>query len=296
MSLRSKPALGELVTFQGSDGYNIDGILFHGNGDIIVVHIHGSLGNFYQNAFVREMAASYQALDIGFLSINLSSHDGIAEGYRFGGDFEYVGGSLIRFEDCVSEIEGAVAFAAGHGKRVILQGHSLGCDRVVHYLLSKEATNDAILLSPCDSYQLQVEWIAPETVEEQIARLKNQSTSADPFDWVSLREYGLRRGEEWTYNIPITRTTLLSIIDGPPYKLFRLSNPMQYHLPCHALVYIGGTDQLQVWPSDKMFNFFHDRFQSVTPLYDPISDHMLAPNSIALAERIAIWITTLTTR
>jgi len=284
------PALGELVTLRGSNGFDVDGILFRGRGQTIVVHVHGSLGNFYHNSFVRHMAAAYQLSGVGFLAVNLSAHDGLAEGYRCGSDFEYVGGSVARWEDCVAEIEGAVAFATCHGERVVLQGHSLGCDRVVHYLLLKGGSHDVVLLSPCDSYQLQSEWLAPETVEGQIARLKQESATDPVLDWLPSREYGLRRGDGWTYHIPITRPALLSIMEGPPFSLFRLSRPMQYQVLSDALVYIGGADRLQAWPSEVMFEFLQPRVRRLTRLFDPDGDHMLAPNAIALAEGIARWV------
>jgi hypothetical protein len=224
-----------------------------------------------------------------FLSINTTSHDGIAEGDKRG-KLEYVGGAYSKFEECVPDIEAAVTFARQFSDRIVLQGHSFGCDRVVHYLTATRAKHDCILLSPCDSYQLQCAWISPETVESQIARLKQALPSDPVFDWVPSREYGVKGLGDWTYSIPITRPALLSIMEGPPYQLFRVSKPAKFFLKQRALVCIGGRDALQSWPQDVMFNYLRERINDVTALYLPDADHMIAKHERHVATKIADWL------
>ena len=160
-------AAGYLVTFKTPTGFELDGIVF---GDercsCTIVHVHGSLGNFYQNRFIRVMGQSYPRSGIRLLSFNLSAHDGLAEGYRDADSFEYAGGSVVDFQRCTDDIDGAVAFARRLGGEVVLQGHSMGCDRVLHYLLTRGGGYDFVLLGPCDSYRLQEKWIGSESVEE----------------------------------------------------------------------------------------------------------------------------------
>ena len=160
-------AAGYLVTFKTPTGFELDGIVF---GDercsCTIVHVHGSLGNFYQNRFIRVMGQSYPRSGIRLLSFNLSAHDGLAEGYRDADSFEYAGGSVVDFQRCTDDIDGAVAFARRLGGEVVLQGHSMGCDRVLHYLLTRGGGYDFVLLGPCDSYRLQEKWIGSEGVEE----------------------------------------------------------------------------------------------------------------------------------
>ena len=172
-------ALGELVTFTNSKGLRLDGILYHNNADrTTIIHVHGSFGNFYHNHFLRLMAKMYSDAGINFLSFNLSAHDGIAEAIRCKGkteEWEYIGYSVVDFSTCIYDIEGAIDFVQQFSDRVVLQGHSLGCDRVLHFLTGKEANYDFILLGPADSYQLHKNWLAPETVEQQITRLKAQT-------------------------------------------------------------------------------------------------------------------------
>src|SRR2546426_6395954 len=143
---RNSP-LGELVTFKSSAGLHLDGILYRREENVTtIIHVHGSYGNFYQNHFIRLMAESYLASQINLLSFNLAGHDGFGEGYRNMEDFEYVGGAVNDFGECVSDIAGAVAFVNGFSDRIILQGHSLGCDRILHYLVVRKSSLDFVLL------------------------------------------------------------------------------------------------------------------------------------------------------
>lgn len=282
--------LGELITLKSANGLDLDGIVYREEQNrITVIHIPGSFGNFYQNRFIRMMAKAYLPAGINLVSINMSSHDGLAEGNRWDKDFEYVGGAVTDFNECVRDIQGVVSYVSGFGDRVILQGHSLGCDRVLQFLISTKRQYDAVLLSPCDSYQLQANWIAPETVEQQIQRLKAEAPSDPVFDWLPSREYGVKGGGDWTYPIPVTRETLLSIMEGAPYHLIRIKSPAQFYLEHRALIYIGGMDRLQAWSGCDMFRYLRKRIRSVTEVYVPQGDHSLAGCEALVIQRIIEW-------
>ena len=176
------------------------------------------------------MASVYGNARLNFLSVNMSCHDGLGEGYWVDGRFAYIGSCASPFQECVDDIAGAVTFAERFSDRIVLQGHSLGCDRVLQYSIDLRSTCDLVLLAPCDSYQLQADWIAPETVEAQIARLRSGAGSDTVLDWLPAREYGIRCRDEWTYSIPVTRRAFLSIAEGPPYRLMRVSRPTDFFL------------------------------------------------------------------
>lgn len=290
MNSTENPVACELVSVCSKNGLTLDGLLFRSHGNRkTVIHIHGSFGNFYQNEFVKTMAKIYPVLGLNFLAINLSTHDGVAEGYKFGGEFEYVGGAVSDFGNCVDDIEGALSFSQQFSERTILQGHSLGCDRVLHFLTSRGENQEFILLSPCDSYKLQSGWIAPETVEEQIRRLKSQHLSDPYFDWLPSREYGVNGGGGWTYPIPITRRAFLSIAEGPPFRLMRIDKPSDFQLGQRACIYVGGKDPLQVWPHEAMFRHLKDRIPRAEQLYVPRGDHMLRGCQNEVIHAIANW-------
>jgi len=131
---------GELVTFKNEREFHHDGILYQDDKHAVtIVHVHGSFGNFYQNEFLRIMADAYVDAGINFLSFNLAGHDAMAEGYRHEWDFEYVGGAITQFDECLLDIQAAVDFVQPFSERVILQGHSIGCDRVLHFCFNVRA-------------------------------------------------------------------------------------------------------------------------------------------------------------
>src|ERR1039457_5996558 len=121
MNFMQEPrTLGELVTIKNTKGLSLDGICYRRQRNrITIVHIHGSFGNFYQNEFVRFMAKKYAHAGVNLLSLNMASHDGLSEGYRDQSEFEYVGGAVADFSECVADIQGAVQYAVQFSDRVI---------------------------------------------------------------------------------------------------------------------------------------------------------------------------------
>jgi pimeloyl-ACP methyl ester carboxylesterase len=136
--------LGELVRITTADQTPLIGMLFEPEPtplDHLVIHLHGSLGNFYGNPFIDYFARFYPARGVAFLSVNNRGHD--------------LGGITERFEDCLLDIESWLQFARKKGyKRVLLQGHSLGALKATYYILSSTTTplqiDGLILLSPFD--------------------------------------------------------------------------------------------------------------------------------------------------
>jgi len=283
---------GELISFKNKDGYCHDGIFFYASHSTkTIIHVHGSYGNFYQQRFVRTMAKHYLAAGFNFLSFNLTCHDGFGDAY-YNENFKYTGGALSDFSSCVQDIQAAIEFVAPFSSQIILQGHSLGCDRVVHYLLTTGNLYDFILLSPCDSYRLQTILISPETVEHQIERLKKGNKDNDEFDWLPLNEYGVKQGEGWTYPNPITRKAFLSILQGPPFYLFRMDQPMLYYINSRCFVYIGGKDLLQTSSPEIVSSFFKERVESIQVAVVQEGDHGLESCEDSISNLIVEWIRT----
>jgi hypothetical protein len=281
---------GELITITSGSGLLLDGLLFEvPNAVAIVVHVHGSYGNFFQAPFLRTLIRRYLDQKISVLAVNTSGHDGFGEGYFVNGEFAYVGGAVSDFRSCVPDIGAMVEFAAGLGGRVILQGHSLGCDRVLYYSLERQATNDIVLLAPCDSYALHCRWLGVETIQHQVDRLRREAREVDP-DWLEQSEYGIRQGPGWEYNLPVARRAFLSIADGPPFKLINLRTPAAFGLPVSAAIYLGGRDALQTSPSEAIFDYFSSRLKSVLRIFDEQGDHMLAGCDTRVADKLAQWI------
>lgn len=288
--IRRSGILGEPVTVTSASGLMLDGLVFEAaQPEAIVVHVHGSYGNFYQAPFLRDLVKAYRDRHISMLCVNSSSHDGFGEAYFSDGRFAYAGGAVSDFGSGVCDIQGMIDFAEGLAERVILQGHSLGCDRVLSYSLEKEAKHELVLLAPCDSYNLQSRWLRDETVEDQIARLTGEQRDQE-MDWLPLTEYGVRQGEGWTYCLPVTRSAFLSIANGAPFKLINLAKPASYQIPVSAAIYIGGKDPLQTWASSEMFAYLEQRLGGVHRLMFENGDHMLSSCERAVAAALGDWI------
>ena len=134
-----------------------------------VVHVHGWDGNFYENRFIDHAAQVCGRMGVGFVSGNNRGHDYIADILRERSqkakarsqkaklaaplDYVQIGGMYEKLTDCVPDIKAWVDFAVGRGaKQVILQGHSHGAIKVVHYLVTTRDPRvcGLVLLSPSD--------------------------------------------------------------------------------------------------------------------------------------------------
>jgi pimeloyl-ACP methyl ester carboxylesterase len=103
----------------------------------LILHIHGMSGNFYENRFLDSMASTFTDNAWAFLTPNTRGHDFIAELPIAGSgeEFRRVGNTFEKFEECVFDIKCWMDFAEQKGyTNIILQGHSLGCAKVVFYL------------------------------------------------------------------------------------------------------------------------------------------------------------------
>ena len=286
---------GRLVKITAGDGHELDGILYEADeSTATVLHVHGSLGNFYHQRFITVFARVLTGEGINLLSCNMRAHDGIAEGYDTEGEMKYVGGSLARFETCVEDIEGAVAWSRELGPKVYLQGHSLGCDRVLHYLESTRAGLSPILLSPCDSRQLQKDRLGVEKFSEQEATLREQNkvqATDEGNAWaLAPREaYGLKGDDGWTYEIPVTEEVLGSILLGPVGRLLAIEKGGSVVSRADALAYLGRGDPIRGASMEAMRAHLEVLLPNVT-LIELAGGHNLEACEEKIAERVAEWI------
>ena len=283
-------AEGRLTSITNSAGVVLDGIVFcPPNARLAVVHVHGSLGNFYQQPFIRIFARELALQEIALLSFNLTSHDGISEGYLDDREMVYIGGSISRFETCLDDIDALIRFGRSICPHVVLQGHSLGCDRVLYYEQQRTTGVPLVLLSPCDSYQLQGDWLAGETVEQQVSRLSREEALDDDVSLLPRCEYGLRGPDGWTYKIPVNRSTLLSILNGPPFRILRTGRSVGPVSTGPAFVYISECDTIRGATLDAMRSHVRQLLPAAKMYVDPNGDHSLDGSEAAVGGAIAQW-------
>ncbi|MCL5099917.1 MAG: DUF1749 domain-containing protein [Candidatus Marsarchaeota archaeon] len=145
--------------FSATDGTLLYGLLAlprKGRPKAAVLHVHGFTGSFYGSTAVEELSAAMTKRGIVFFSIQTRGSYSIEEFTKRRGakETDYIaGGALEKFEDCVYDIEGAVRFLKGKGmKKIILEGHSTGCQKIVYYSAMRmdRAVKALILLTPVD--------------------------------------------------------------------------------------------------------------------------------------------------
>ena len=271
-------------------GLVLDGIVFSPpNPHLAIVHVHGSLGNFYQQPFIRVFANRLTRHGIAVLSFNLTGHDGVSEGYTPDQKMQYIGGSLSRFETCLDDLDALLCFAGSICPGVVLQGHSLGCDRVLFYVQQRATRIPLILLSPCDSHRLQEIWLAGETISEQATRLSSESDDDEQVNLVSASEYGLAEPDGWTYSIPISRDALLSIITGPPFQILRVDSSTQPVSNAPAFVYMGTKDTIRGATLNEMATHLRWLVPSARVFTVEHGDHSLDGCDEAVADSISAW-------
>jgi pimeloyl-ACP methyl ester carboxylesterase len=142
----------DFVRFTASDDVELQGWLNNEASDIAVVHIHGMSGNGYQNYFLDNLRATYAKHDISLFTID-SRGRGIISDFRQGDGWKHAGSCFELFEESAHDIRGAIDYLKSLGKtRFILQGHSLGCTKVVNFVLNEDVdgVEKVILLAPTD--------------------------------------------------------------------------------------------------------------------------------------------------
>lgn len=283
--------LCDLVKFNSKDGYIYTGLFFKATDSrTTVIHVHGSCGDFISFSPLKTVAMHYINNNINFLTFNLKGHDCIAEGNWINGRYEYVGGSVVEFDECINDIQSAIDFCKPFSDTIILQGHSLGCDRILHYQTQTSNYFTTVLLSPCDSYKIQENYLGNKSVENFINAITNKETNYN-YELLPPGSYGVNNNNEY-YDIPITQKALLSIMTGPPYKLFRIGGNAKYYLPIDCLVCIGSNDKLQVHSQEVMFNHLRNKFKTIAEISIE-ADHEMEPIGEELGNILTTWLNSL---
>ena len=142
----------DFVRFNATDNVELQGWLNNEASDLAVVHIHGMSGNGYENYFLDNLREMYQQKDISLFTIDTRGR-GIISDFRQNDGWKRGGSCFEIFEESVHDIQGAINHLKTLGKtRFILQGHSLGCTKVVNFVLTQDISGieKVVLLAPTD--------------------------------------------------------------------------------------------------------------------------------------------------
>lgn len=272
------------ISFNSNDGYIYNGLFFESeHSETTVIHVHGSCGNARSFHSILDLAQIYQQNGINLLTFDLKGHDCIAEGNWNTGKFEYIGGSIVDFNECVNDIKSAISFCNNFSKKIILQGHSMGCERVLTYQIETKDFYNTILISPCNAYELQSRFIYPESVLEQTDRIKKLNKNI-----LLENEYGIKNKNE-NYIIPIYKNAYLSIANGHAFSLFNIKDPEKFFIPKSCFCCIGNNDNLQTSAPEEMFKIISSNFNCFTAsVFD--CNHEFDNCGIELGNQIINWI------
>ncbi len=152
----------DIVSFNALDKVKLYGMLIKPQSatEIAVLHLHGLGGSFYGSSYIPYLASEAKANGIAFFSMqNRGSY--IIEEYDYANKKKsfLAGAALERFEDCIYDIGGAIKELASLGyRKIFLEGHSTGCQKILYYMSSKASKKSMalisgiVLLSPVDDH------------------------------------------------------------------------------------------------------------------------------------------------
>ena len=150
----------EICTFRTSDNERLHGALLTPPGspnDLALVFVHGVAMNFYLPPLFL-FGQTLAARGYHCFVINTRGHDWIC---RAGNLTRFGGSAYENLDDCLVDLDGALAFLAGRGyRRFVLVGHSLGAIKSIIYQGTRRRSDMAGIVSCSAPKQFYSERIA----------------------------------------------------------------------------------------------------------------------------------------
>ena len=137
-----------------NDAYTIDNLklpMVHFESeekDICVICIHGMCGTIVDNYFATVWGKYLSSNNIGFIYEHNRGHSIENDIVMRDGSYKRCGCMYEIFEDCIYDIDLAIKVAKekGYG-RIVLLGHSYGCNKVIYYYYKKHPDILGIILA-----------------------------------------------------------------------------------------------------------------------------------------------------
>ena len=190
----------ELINDYTTDGLKLPIVHFPSKEkNICIICIHGMAGNILENIFGQVRGSDLSNHNIGFIYGHTRGHSHLNDIECKNGDFKRIGVTYEIFDECIYDIDLFVSKAKELGyKKIILLGHSLGCNKVIYYMYNehlKQEKNIAgiILASAPDlrgKLQLSLKEKYEELVNEANTNIQNNNPrkllSEEIYDWYTL--------------------------------------------------------------------------------------------------------------
>ncbi len=245
---------GEIVEITTKDKLELPGILFEPKAKTktAIIHVHGFVGNFYENKFIGGLAKASINRRVAFLSFNNRGAGIVTEFIRRKNNkvkYVKIGGSLERFEDCIIDLRAAIDFLSRKGySKIFLQGHSSGCQKITYYQYKTQdkRVKGLILLAPVDD----VGYVKRLLGKKYRAALK-------------IVRALIRRGKrtasvpKWIQFYPMLNAGVaFQVIDkeSPSGRLFDYSGELREisEVTCPLLAVFGSKDEYEEKPEQKL--------------------------------------------
>jgi pimeloyl-ACP methyl ester carboxylesterase len=239
----------------------------------LVLHIHGTWGNFYGNHFIDYFGREYPLIGYSFLSANTRGHDD--------------GSISEKFSDCLLDIGQWVTYARERNyKRIILQGHSLGALKAVYFMNNQgdPSIKKLILLSPFDSIAFYCK--GNLKARERILSITKNVMKVSPSEIVPK--------EVWSTWL-ISAGTLYDILkedtvyDVFPFRNGNLTGSLLSRIDIPVLAAIGG-DDFAAYPNPKTEYEELSMLPSVNSIFISGAPHNFAGFEDQLLKSILEWL------
>lgn len=273
------------------DGLELHALLYEPNRKTnkALIHIHGWVGNFYENKFIDYVAREAVLRGFAFLTFN-NRGAGIINDFikkkksKIG--YVRIGGSLEEFKDCIFDIKAAVDFLNRKGyKKLVLQGHSLGCQKATFY---KYKTKDKrvkglVLLAPVDDIAFSKELLKNKYRKSlNIARkMAEQGKGLNPVPkWMAFYEL---LNAKMFLNVADPKSASGRIFDF-------LGNLKEIkNVNCPTLAIFGSKDDYQAKPEEKL-KLLKDKVKDCDIKLIQGSGHGFVGFEVKLARVIDNWL------
>ncbi len=164
-----------------ADGLRLPMVHFESNEkDICVLFIHGMCQTIIDNYFAIVCGRLLSKNNIGFIYEHNRGYSIENDILTKDGTYERLGCMYETFEDCIKDIDLAIKQAKDLGyKRIILMGHSYGCNKVIYYYYkSRPDVIGIILASAPDMMGLQL--MRQKDYQELLSEAKKNIDNGNP--------------------------------------------------------------------------------------------------------------------
>ena len=149
--------------------------------DICVICIHGMCGTIIDNYFATVWGKMLSKEGIGFIYEHNRGHSIENDIRRKDGTYKRQGCMYEIFEDCIYDIDLAIEVAKSRGyKRIILLGHSYGCNKIIYYYYKKKPDILGIILASAPDMVGSHKAIQKDEIEELLKEAKSNIDNNEP--------------------------------------------------------------------------------------------------------------------